>query len=66
LSRSGNDKDLAGTQAAMIRATRRALHEARIHGVPVAQWRDGKVVWVHPDEIKLPPESSGGDDPQIQ
>ena len=53
---SYKNEDLAGTQAAMLRATRKALHEATIRGLRVPQWRDGKVVWVDPDEIKLPPE----------
>ena len=66
MSRSGNDKELAGTQAAMIRARRKALHEARIHGVQVAIWRDDKVVWVHPDEIELPPETPNEHDPQVR
>jgi hypothetical protein len=44
---------MAGTQAAMIRATRRALNEARMRGVPVPVWRDGKVVWVPAEEVEL-------------
>ena len=45
---------MAGTQAAMVRATRAALNEAKLRGERVPQWRDGKVVWVQPDEIELP------------
>ena len=52
---SDKDQDMAGTQAAMIRATRRALNEAKLRGELVPQWRDGKVVWVRPEEIELPP-----------
>ena len=51
---SKRNSDMAGTQAAMIRATRRALLEARMRREPVPQWRDGKVVWVDPEEIELP------------
>jgi len=64
MNRSDGDKDLAGTQAAMIRATRKALHEAKIHGLKVPQWRDGKVVWVDPDEIQLPPETPADQGPE--
>ena len=41
---SDNLKQQSGTQAAMVRATRRALHEAKIHGEAVPLWRDGQVV----------------------
>ena len=52
---SKRNRDMAGTQAAMIRATRRALSEAKLRGVPVPEWRNGKVVWVPPEEIEIPP-----------
>ena len=51
---SEKNQDMAGTQAAMLRATRKALQEAKLRGELVPQWRDGKVVWVRPEEIKLP------------
>ena len=51
---SEKNKDMAGTQAAMLRATRKALEEAKIRGELVPQWRDGKVVWIKPEEIELP------------
>jgi hypothetical protein len=51
---SAKNQDMAGTQAAMVRASRKALHEAKLRGESVPQWRDGKVVWVDPDEVKLP------------
>jgi hypothetical protein len=51
---SDKNQDMAGTQAAMLRATRRAIQEARLRGELVPQWRDGQVVWVRPDEIELP------------
>ncbi len=51
---SEKNKDMAGTQAAMLRATRKALEEAKLRGELVPQWRDGKVVWVKPEEIELP------------
>ncbi len=52
-----DDRDMVGTDAAMLRATRRALREAKMHNVPVPVWRDGRVVWVDADEIVLPPEA---------
>jgi len=53
---SEKNKDMAGTQAAMLRATRKAISEAKLRGELVPQWRDGKVVWVRPEEVELPPE----------
>ena len=53
---SDKNKDMAGTQAAMLRATRKAINEAKLRGELVPQWRDGKVVWVRPEEVALPPE----------
>ena len=53
---SDKNKDMAGTQAAMLRATRKAINEAKLRGELVPQWRDGKVVWVRPEEVELPPE----------
>ncbi len=54
------NQDMAGTQAAMLRATRKAINEAKLRGELVPQWRDGKVVWVRPEDVDLPPEE---DDP---
>jgi len=51
-----SNENMAGTQAAMLRATRKAINEAKLRGELVPQWRDGKVVWVRPEEIELPPE----------
>jgi hypothetical protein len=53
---SDKNKDMAGTPAAMLRATRKAINEAKLRGELVPQWRDGKVVWVRPEEVELPPE----------
>lgn len=52
---SDKNKDMAGTQAAMLRATRKAISEAKLRGELVPQWLDGKVVWVRPEEVELPP-----------
>jgi len=56
---SEKNQDMAGTQAAMLRATRKAIQEAKLRGELVPQWRDGKVVWVRPEEVELPPSQEG-------
>jgi hypothetical protein len=53
MNRSDKNQDMAGTQAAMLRATSKALHEAKLRGELVPQWRDGQVVWVRPEEVEL-------------
>jgi hypothetical protein len=63
---SEKNQDMAGTQAAMLRATRKAINEAKLRGELVPQWRDGKVVWVQPDEIELPPSREEHDKPQTR
>jgi hypothetical protein len=35
------------------RAVRRAVWEAKQLGYPIVVWRDGKVVWLQPDEIEV-------------
>lgn len=42
-------------EAALRAAVREAIGRHRRAGNPVATWRDGKVVWLEPDQI---PESS--------
>lgn len=37
----------------MVRATRKALAEAKLRGELVPQWREGRVVWVRPEEVEL-------------
>jgi len=51
---SDKNQDMAGTQAAMLRATRKAISEAKLRNELVPQWRDGTVVWVRAEEIDLP------------
>ena len=43
---------------AFRRGVRAALLEHKRAGNPVAIWQDGKVVWVAPEDIVLPPEPS--------
>ena len=49
---SERNQDMAGTQAAMLRATRKAINEAKLRGELAPQWRDGKVVWVRPEDVE--------------
>lgn len=57
---SEQNRDMAGSQAALIRAARRARETARQNNQPLAFWRDGKVVKIYPDELPpLPDEVTG-------
>ena len=38
-------------EEAFKKAVAEALAEHRLHGIPIAIWRDGKVVLVPPDQI---------------
>ena len=46
-------EDVPRILAAMRRAVRAALLEHKRLGNPVAVWRDGRVVWLSPDEIPV-------------
>jgi hypothetical protein len=37
---------------AIIEAVRKARQEHKRAGNPVAEWRDGKVVWIAPEDIE--------------
>ncbi|MHC1730022.1 MAG: hypothetical protein AB9866_29165 [Syntrophobacteraceae bacterium] len=50
--------DREGMDRALAKAVRQAVLQHKKLGNPVATWRDGKVVWLNPDEIELPDESS--------
>lgn len=39
--------------AAMRRGVREALRRHKQAGNPICEWRDGKVVWVLPNEIEV-------------
>ena len=41
-------RDLAGVQAALKQAARRAVREHALAGQPIAVWRDNQVVWITP------------------
>jgi hypothetical protein len=38
---------------ALAEGVREALRQHKRAGTPVARWRDGKVVWVQPKDIKI-------------
>ena len=40
----------------MRRGVQDALRRHRLLGLPIAVWRDGKVVWIPPEEIPVFPE----------
>jgi hypothetical protein len=43
--------DRAGTEAALRKAGQEAVLEHARAGLPVATWKDGKVVWLQPHEV---------------
>jgi hypothetical protein len=49
-------KDKALIQKAMGDAIYDALRRHKLLGQPIVVWRDGKVVWIPPEEIELPDE----------
>lgn len=48
------DRDLV--ERALRRAVREALRRHKLLGNPVATWRDGKVVWIAPEDIIIEQE----------
>ncbi len=38
---------------ALAKAVRDAVRMHKLLGNPVAEWRDGKVVWVQPEDVQL-------------
>ncbi len=51
ISRRFNDRDLI--DKALRLGVREALLRHKQLGLPIAEWRDGKVVWVPPEEIRI-------------
>jgi len=45
-------------ERAVQRAVREALAMHKALGHPIATWRDGKVVWIPPEEIPDPPSEA--------
>lgn len=52
--------DREGMDRALARAVRQALLQHKRIGNPVATWRDGKVVWIAPEEIEVSEEREEG------
>ena len=48
--------DIGLIEAALVRAVRNALLHHKRAGNPVADWRDGRVVWVAPEDIPVKSE----------
>ncbi|MGQ0552693.1 MAG: hypothetical protein ACT4PU_05690 [Planctomycetota bacterium] len=42
--------------AALARAVRREMIISKALGIAVPEWRDGKVVWIQPEDIVIGPE----------
>ena len=40
-------------ERALVRAVRDALVRHKQAGNPVAAWRDGRIVWIEPDDIPI-------------
>ncbi len=53
-------KDREGMDRALAEAVRQALLQHKRMGNPVATWRDGKVVWIAPEDIDVSEESEKG------
>ena len=47
-------KDVELIEQALARAVRAALQRHKQAGNPIAVWRDGRVVWIEPDDIPVP------------
>jgi hypothetical protein len=51
-------RDTEGMTNAIREAVREAVREHKLLGYPIVTWRDGKVVWIPPEEIELTEEES--------
>lgn len=45
--------DIVLIEATLVRAVRNALLHHKRAGSPVADWRDGRVVWIAPEDIPV-------------
>ena len=50
---------LAGMKKAMGEAIRETVREHKLLGYPIVVWKDGRVVWVPPEEIVLDEKENG-------
>jgi hypothetical protein len=49
-------RDVELIEQALRRAVREALRRHKQAGNPIAEWRDGRVVWIPAEEIQVPEE----------
>jgi hypothetical protein len=56
ISVSERMRDGKGMAKAMGEAIRETVREHKLLGYPIVVWKDGKVVWVPPEEIELKDE----------
>jgi hypothetical protein len=49
-------RDVTLIEQALAQAVREALHRHKQAGNPVAVWRNGRTVWIGPDDIQIPAE----------
>ena len=52
-------KEGSAIDRAVWRAIREAVLSHKRAGLPVASWRDGKVVWIPADQIEIPDDTPG-------
>lgn len=52
-----NFDDGTSIDRALNQAVQKAVRKHKILGNPIAAWRDGKVVWIPPEEISITDES---------
>jgi hypothetical protein len=43
---------------ALRKAAREAIRQHKREGRPVAEWRDGRVVWIQPEDIRVDDEAA--------
>jgi hypothetical protein len=49
-------QDLELIEKALARGVREALIRHKQAGNRIAEWGDGQVVWIEPEDIEIPPE----------
>jgi hypothetical protein len=52
-------RDSKKIQQAIKAAVHEAVRTHKLLGRPIVVWRDGKVVWIPPEEIELPEDKNG-------
>lgn len=46
-------KDDAGVTAAIAKGVREAIRRHKLLGQSIVVWKDGKVVWIQPEDIEI-------------